>query len=148
LPWGNWLTGRDRFHYVVWGFRLSWGLGGNLALHKQMLRLLTYASYVDKRLVPQVAIDPADKHRPAPVRDVWPRTIFANRLDYRPHLSGIRAPTLICTGRHDPQTPLGCGQELTRGIPGAQLVIFEHSGHYPFAEERDLFKQTLADFLA
>jgi len=48
LPWGDWLTGRDRLHYIYWGFRLSWGLGGNLALHKQMLQLLMYASYADK----------------------------------------------------------------------------------------------------
>ncbi len=31
---------------------------------------------------------------------------------------------------------------------GARLAIFEHSGHYPFMEERDLFPQTLAEFLA
>ncbi len=34
------------------------------------------------------------------------------------------------------------------GIHGARLIIFERSGHYPFIEERELFKQTLADFLA
>ncbi|HTP06859.1 MAG TPA: alpha/beta hydrolase [Anaerolineae bacterium] len=148
LPWGSWLTGRDRWHYILWGFRLSWGLGGNLALHKQMLRLLTYASYIDKRLVPHVEIDSADQHRPAPVRDVWPRTIFANRLDYRARLSDIRVPALIGVGRRDPQAPVGCSEEIARGIPGAQLVIFEHSGHYPYVEERDLFKQTMAEFLA
>jgi pimeloyl-ACP methyl ester carboxylesterase len=41
-----------------------------------------------------------------------------------------------------------CSKEIAQGISGARLVIFEHSGHYPFAEERDLFKQTLAEFLA
>jgi proline iminopeptidase len=148
LPWGNWLTGRDRFHYIYWGFRLSWGLGGNLALHKQMLQLLIAASYANKILAPQVVIEPEDRHRPAPVRDAWPRTIFANRLDYRARLSDIRVPTLICVGRHDPQTPVGCSAEIARGIPGSRLVIFEHSGHYPFTEERDLFRQTMAEFLA
>ncbi len=147
LPWGNWLTGRDRFHYLYWGFRLSWGLGGSLALHKQMLQLLTNASYADKSLAPRVEIEKADRQRPAPVRDVWPRTIFANRLDYRPRLSEIRIPTLICVGRHDPQAPVGCGEELANGIPGARLVVFECSGHYPFAEEHELFQQTLAEFL-
>ena len=113
-----------------------------------MLELLTYASYVDKSLVPRVEINKDDRQRPAPVRDVWPRTIFANRLDYRARLGEIRVPALICVGRHDPQAPVGCSEEIARGIPGAHLIIFEHSGHYPFAEERDLFKQTLADFLA
>jgi proline iminopeptidase len=148
LPWGNWLTGRNRFHYIYWGFRLSWGLGGNLALHKQMLHLLTYTSYVDKSLAPSVPIEPADRHRPAPVRDVWPRTIFTHRLDYRARLSEIRVPTLIVVGRCDPQAPVLCSEEIARGIPGAQLVIFEHSGHYPHIEERPLFQHTLADFLS
>ena len=148
LPWGNWLTGRDRLHYIYWGFRLSWGLGGNLALHKQMLQLLMYASYADKSLVPSVAIEKDDRHRPAPVRDVWPRTIFAQRLDYRARLSEIRVPALIGVGRRDPQAPVACSEELAQGLPGARLVIFERSGHYPFTEEHDLFRQTLAEFLA
>ena len=148
LPWGNWLTGRDRFHYFFWGFRLSWGLGGNLALHKRMLQLLTSASYVDKSLAPLVHIDSADKRRSAPVRDVWPRVIFSTRLDYRARLKEIRVPALIGVGRHDPQAPVGCSAEIAQGIPRAHLVIFEHSGHYPFVEERDLFKQTLTEFLA
>jgi len=147
MPWGNWLTGFDRFRFVYWGLRLSWGLGGSLALHKQMLHLLTTASYVDKSLVPRVPIEQDDRHRPAPVRDVWPRTIFANRLDYRARLSEIRLPALIGVGRFDPQAPVLCSEELAAGIPGARLVIFEHSGHYPFIEERPLFQQTLAEFL-
>ena len=148
LPWGDWLTGRDRLRYIYWGFRLSWGLGGNLALHKQMLQLLMYASYADKSLVPGVEIEKDDRHRPAPVRDVWPRTIFAQRLDYRARLSEIRVPALIGVGCHDPQAPVGCSEELAQGIPGARLIIFERSGHYPFTEEPDLFRQTLAEFLA
>ena len=57
-------------------------------------------------------------------------------------------PALICVGRHDPQAPVGCSEELAQGIPSARLVTFEHSGHYPFTEERDLFQQILAEFLA
>jgi pimeloyl-ACP methyl ester carboxylesterase len=148
LPWGQWLTGRDRLRYIYWGFRLSWGLGGTLALHKKMQQLLTWASYADKRLVPHVAIKPADDHCPAPIRDVWPRTVFAHRLNYRDRLKEIHAPTLICVGRYDPQAPVGCSEELANGIPNARLAIFEHSGHYPFIEERDRFEQTVAEFLA
>ncbi len=148
LPWGHWLSRRVRFHYFYWGFRLGWGLGGNLAVHKQMLRLLMEASYFDKSLVPAVEIDPADRQRPAPMRDVWPRTIFTQRLDYRARLGEIRVPALICVGQHDPQAPLGCSEEIAHGIPDAHLVVFENSGHYPFAEERTHFRQTVAAFLA
>ena len=148
MPWGNWLTGLDRFRFMYWGLRLSWGWGGNLALHKQQRQLLTYASYADKSLAPHESIEQRDRQRPAPVRDKWPRTIFANQLDYRSRLSDIHVPALIGVGRYDPQAPVGCSEEIARGIPDARLIIFEHSGHYPFIEERDLFQQTVAEFLA
>jgi proline iminopeptidase len=148
MPWGPWLQGMDRLRYAWWGFRLGWGLAGNLALHKRMRNLLTRASFHDQRYVQEISPEKADAHRPAPVRDVWPRTIFMGRLDYRSRLGEIHAPTLVCVGRYDPQAPLGCSQELAHEIPGAQLVIFEHSGHYPFIEERDQFVPALRQFLA
>ena len=43
---------------------------------------------------------------------------------------------------------MGCSEELANGIPNARLAIFEYSGHYPFIEERDRFKQTVMEFLA
>ena len=103
---------------------MSRGLGGNLALHKQMLQLLSYASYADKSLVPRVEIEKDDRHRPAPVRDVWPRTIFAQRLDYRARLSEIRVPALIGVGRHDPQAPVGCIKNWRRAFqaPGSLFL--------------------------
>ncbi len=42
----------------------------------------------------------------------------------------------------------GKGMPWGHWLTGVRLVIFEDSGHYPFAEERVLFKQTLAEFLA
>jgi 3-oxoadipate enol-lactonase len=147
MPWGNWLTGLDRWRFTYWGFRLSWGIAGNLALHKQMARLLAEASYVNKALVPRIEIAPGDARRPAPARDGWPRAVFMDRLDYRTRLGEIRAPTWVCVGRYDPQTPVPCGKELARGIAGARLTIFERSGHYPFIEEREQFKTALGEFL-
>jgi pimeloyl-ACP methyl ester carboxylesterase len=48
----------------------------------------------------------------------------------------------------DPQFPLACSIELASGIPYAQLVVFDHSGHYPFIEEGDAFWVSVAAFLA
>jgi hypothetical protein len=51
-----------------------------------------------------------------------------------PALARGTAPTLMLAGRWDPQMPPACAVELTGGIPGAQLVVFERSGHYPIRE--------------
>jgi proline iminopeptidase len=54
----------------------------------------------------------------------------------------------VLCGRYDPQFPLACSIELGSGIPHAQLVVFDHSGHYPFIEEAELFWVSVAAFLA
>jgi hypothetical protein len=94
---------------------------------------------------------------PAKIRDVtnwfyprdgrtdWHRV--AKRLDYAPCLARIGVPSLILCGRHDPQFPPTCSEELAREIHGAELVFFERSGHYPFIEEPEAFWSAVASFL-
>jgi proline-specific peptidase len=67
-------------------------------------------------------------------------------LDLRPRLGGIGVPTLVLAGRHDGMTS-GQEQEIQVGIPGSELVVFEESSHYPFAEERESFLAALDGFL-
>jgi proline iminopeptidase len=43
--------------------------------------------------------------------------------------------------------PPTCAEELAHGIPYARLVVFEHSGHYPFAEEPQTFWAIVREFL-
>ncbi len=69
-----------------------------------------------------------------------------NTLDKLPNIS---APTLVVSGRHDGITPPKPGAErIAAAIPGAELTIFENSGHYPFIEEQDDFFAKLAEWLA
>jgi pimeloyl-ACP methyl ester carboxylesterase len=68
--------------------------------------------------------------------------------DVRPRLSGIAAPTLVLTGRHDRIAPPDASDEIVRGIPGAEQAIFEQSGHRLMREENARFLQTVRDFLA
>jgi proline-specific peptidase len=56
-----------------------------------------------------------------------------------PELGNIRVPTWVAVGRHDWITPVEASQEVARGIPDAELTIFENSGHGPHMEERDAF---------
>ncbi len=68
--------------------------------------------------------------------------------DARPLLGRIQVPTLIAVGRHDWICPVEESLELAKGIPGAELHIFEQSGHSPQAEEPDAFMAAVRRFLA
>jgi proline iminopeptidase len=67
--------------------------------------------------------------------------------DVTEKLSRISCPTLITVGRHDWITPVEASEELARHIPGAELVVFEKSGHSPQIEEADKFQAVLRDFI-
>lgn len=104
------------------------------------------ASYHDKSFFNSTEIDPDDYEKGVPIRTIWSRNMYT-RLSYADKLGEVRAPTLILTGKHDPEAPIQCADELLRGIPDASLVVFEHSGHFPFIEEASLFEKTLDAFL-
>ncbi len=95
-------------------------------MHKQLLQLLWQASYADKRQMPTVAIAAGDSHRPAPVRDTWPRV--ALRLDYRSRLGAIQAPTLVAIGDND-YTRIEHAAEMYRLIPNATLAVLPNTTH-------------------
>jgi pimeloyl-ACP methyl ester carboxylesterase len=140
-----WSFADVRFWRAAWlGMWLRSGRG-SLAQHKRMLQLIWHASYHDSTRAPMLAIDPDDARRPAPIRDRWLQV--AQSIDYSLRLAAVRAPTLVCVGRYDPQAPVACSEELAAGIPGARLVIFERSGHYPFVEEAGCFAALAAEFL-
>ena len=69
------------------------------------------------------------------------------RYDCRAELARIACPSLIAVGRHDWICPIDQSQEIARLVPGAQLAIFEQSGHSPHIEERQAFTKRLAAFL-
>jgi non-heme chloroperoxidase len=68
--------------------------------------------------------------------------------DYRDVLPEIDVPTLVCWGRHDGLLPVSGAGHLGEHIPGAEVVIFEDSGHCPFIEESARFNDTVRDFVA
>jgi proline iminopeptidase len=136
---------RDFWRVVLWGMRLNGGRG-SLALHKRLQNLMGRESYHDKSLFTPVEIEPDDYDTGVPVRTIWSRNMYA-RLSYAERLNEVQAPTLILAGRHDPEAPLQCSEELLHGIQAARLVVFEQSGHSPFVEEEALFTGKLDTFL-
>jgi len=70
-----------------------------------------------------------------------------SHFNFLPHLSKIKVPTLVIVGAND-MTTIEMAQETTRRLPEGRLIIFEHSRHYPFIEEKEKFLQVMKDFLA
>ena len=68
-------------------------------------------------------------------------------LDLRPAIRKFNFPTLVANGRFDLNEPPLTAWNIYHAIPGAQLVIFEKSGHLPFYEEPDKFVRVIGDFL-
>lgn len=111
-----------------------------------MMNFIERESFVEKSLSRPIPVHAMDWIRPRRDRTDWHRV--ARRLDYRPQLGEIAAPALLMCGRHDPQYPLSCSEELVSAIPQSRLVVFEQSGHYPFIEESEQFWSEAGAFLS
>ncbi len=136
----------DFWRVIIWGMKLNAGRG-DLALHKKLQNLMGRASYYDQTIFTPVEIEADDADKGVPIRTIWSKNMYS-RLSYADRLGEVEARTLIIAGRHDPEAPLQCSEELLQGISDASLVVFEHSGHSPFIEEASLFAQTVAAFLS
>ncbi len=68
-------------------------------------------------------------------------------IEVEDRLGVITQPVLILVGRFDRVSSLPAAEAMRRGIPSAEMTIFEHSGHMTFVEENDLYLQTVAGFL-
>lgn len=54
-------------------------------------------------------------------------------------LGELRAPVLLLVGRHDVVFPPEQSERIQKRAGQAELVVFENSGHLPWAEEPDAF---------
>jgi proline iminopeptidase len=147
--WGvphNWSPWHDREWWQCMGLGTRHMLGrGSLATYRRLDNLVERASVVDPSLAEPFTIDDGDRRRPQPARAIWLQTVRG--VDYRRRLTQVTAPTLVVVGRHDPQTPVRCAEELVTGIPDSHLAVLERSGHSPFLEEPDTFTRHVAAFL-
>ncbi|MFI1163606.1 proline iminopeptidase-family hydrolase [Streptomyces sp. NPDC020801] len=67
--------------------------------------------------------------------------------DIRDRLDRVRVPVLLVSGRYDEVTPRAV-EEIQRGVPGAEWVLFEESSHMPHIEEPTRFRTVVERFLA
>ncbi|MBT2706275.1 alpha/beta fold hydrolase [Chryseobacterium sp. ISL-80] len=68
-------------------------------------------------------------------------------FDVTRELEKISTNTLILSGRYDVQCPLSFSVEINELIPNSQLFVFNESNHYPFLEEKSLFRQVILTYL-
>jgi pimeloyl-ACP methyl ester carboxylesterase len=116
----------------------------------------TNAEMADNQLaIAPLAFHPRQAHLAARVlgRTVWNAAAnvrsreLAPLYNVRSRLREISSPTLILTGREDFFCPPAHAERLHAGIAGSRLVIFERSGHYPFAEENGAFQDVVRTWL-
>jgi len=69
------------------------------------------------------------------------------KYDVREYLGSITVPTLVMNGKEDWDTVIEQAELVHKGIPNSDFVVFEKSGHEPYADETDLFLETLIDWI-
>lgn len=69
------------------------------------------------------------------------------RIDSRPDLSRITAPTLLIRGSEDGIVSADHHEEIAAAIGGAQSVTLAHIGHLPMVEAADDFARIVTEFL-
>jgi pimeloyl-ACP methyl ester carboxylesterase len=62
-------------------------------------------------------------------------------------LAQIPHRTLVLHGREDQVIPLKVGEKLAAGLPNAELVILEKSGHAPVWDSPWQLKKNILEFL-
>ena len=146
MPKSTWkITEMEYWKFIYLGLKVKSGFG-SLADHKALYNIMSKASFHDKTLFVPLEINSNDHKQGIPIREiVWGKNLFS-KLDYTDRLNDVEVPTLILVGRHDPEAPLPCSEELSQGIRNSRMVIFEQSGHSPYLEETEQFVAELRAF--
>ncbi|MBI3076969.1 MAG: alpha/beta hydrolase [Deltaproteobacteria bacterium] len=107
---------------------------------------------VEEMVAPSTSPTIRDWLRPramnAPPQAIYADFLANNSFDAMGQLGGIAVPTLVIGGSDDRMAPPKFSQYLAEHIAGAQLVIFPNCGHYPQAEQEELFNKAVDEFLA
>lgn len=133
-PDGAAITTPDVADAIVAAVRAHWGIGsrllsdiflggGDSAEHESFARFQREAATADTAA--------------ALLRLVY-------RLDVRPHLPLVRAPTLVVHRRYDRAVPYRLGRQVAAAIPGATFIPLQGSAHFPWHGDADSVVQALA----
>ena len=65
-----------------------------------------------------------------------------------PALCGVRTPTLLVWGSHDPLFPIADARRAAAVLYDAELLVVEGAAHWPYLEAPETFNPALLGFLA
>jgi proline-specific peptidase len=68
-------------------------------------------------------------------------------IEVEDRLGSVSSPTLVLAGSHDRTCSLEAARAIAAGIPAAELVVFERSGHMAFVEEQEAYLAAVRGFL-
>jgi proline iminopeptidase len=68
-------------------------------------------------------------------------------IEVEDRLRDVTQPALVLCGRHDRTCVVAAGEAIAAGIPGAELVVFEDSGHMTYVEETEAYLEAVRRFL-
>jgi proline iminopeptidase len=68
-------------------------------------------------------------------------------IDLEGALGTVTHPVLVLAGRHDRTCPVEAAEVIAHGVPGAELAVFEHSGHMTYVEEQGAYLEVVRGFL-
>jgi pimeloyl-ACP methyl ester carboxylesterase len=69
-------------------------------------------------------------------------------IEVEARLGDVRHPVLVLAGRHDRTCSVEAAEAIAGGVPDAELVVLEHSGHMGFVEEPEAYVAAVRRFLA
>ncbi|MEO7839328.1 MAG: alpha/beta fold hydrolase, partial [Anaerolineales bacterium] len=76
---------------------------------------------------------------------------FANAdyggIEAEDKLSDVTQPVLVLAGRADRTCVVEGAEAMAKGLPHAELIIFENSGHMTYVEENEKYLKVLREFL-
>ncbi|GIK66074.1 MAG: amino acid amidase [Chloroflexota bacterium] len=96
------------------------------------------------------------------IQEMWQRTVGAvyapdvlrhfstqayGGIEVEDQLGHVTQPVLVLAGRYDRACSIPAAEAIATGIPNAQLVIFENSGHMTYIEENERYLRKVRQFL-
>ena len=76
---------------------------------------------------------------------------FANAeyggIEVEDGLHKVTQPVLVLAGRHDRTCVVEGAEEMAKGVPDAEFVVFENSAHMTYVEENKKYLSTVREFL-
>ncbi len=98
--------------------------------------------------------DEVAEHAHAAEREMSPRAERAFRHTtadvrvLRDALAAVAVPTLVVAGERDGITGVSSAHVVANAMAGAEAVVLPGAGHFPWIDEPDAFRETVAGFLA